>query len=560
MSPEDDRKKQKKKPKSARVLDLAADAGAKAWHDPDGEPYLDVRSDAGVRRTLRVRSRACRTWLSGLLYETEGTALGGQAATDAVDLLHAMAVHDGPEREVFVRTGHHEGVTYLDLGGPMWRAARVSPTGWELVREPPVRFRRPQGLRALPAPVQGGGGWEALRELLHVENRRDWVLIVSWLVGTLHPSGPYPILALHGEHGSAKSTTGRILRSFVDPSEAPLRSPPRSDRDVVIAARNSHIIGLDNLSYIKDWLSDALCRIATGGGYSARELYTDGEEVVYSATRPILLTSIEGVATRGDLSDRTITVTLPRMREEERRAERDLWADIEELRPIVLGELLTAAATGLRRLPDVSLDSLPRMADFARWVVACQPALPWDEGTFMEAYRQQREEAVETGIEADPVAVALRELFHDEGLWKGTATDLLATLDRRRDGGPPPPKWPETPQALGGRLTRAAPLLREDGIEVCKYRDTSSSRTRVQHLHSSEKRCPGCPPPSTRPNPSEGRPAENPGDTGDSDNPDNPDKEMQSRATSDNTCPECGRRVGPNADLCATCKMQGVTP
>lgn len=543
----------KQPPKFVRVVELAADAGAQAWHDPDDEPYIDVRREDGVRRTLRVRSRACRTWLSGLLYRAEGTALGGQAATDAVDLLAAMAVHDGPEREVYVRLGRHEGATYLDLGDEEWRAVRISPAGWEVVREPPVRFRRPQGLRPLPVPSRGGGGWEELRRILHVRSERDWILLVSWLVATLHPSGPYPILALHGEHGSAKSTTGRILRSFIDPSKASLRSPPRSDRDVVIAARNSHVIGLDNLSYIKDWLSDALCRIATGGGYSARELYTDGEEVVYSACRPILLTSIEGVATRGDLSDRTITVTLPKMREEERRPEDELRADVDAIRSALLGDLLTAAATGLRRLNQVEMDRLPRMADFARWVQACEPALPWEGGEFMEAYAAQRDEAVETAIEADPVAMELRDLYHDVGEWKGTATDLLAELDERRDDGPPPPNWPETPQGLGGKLTRAAPLLREDGIEVCKYRETDSSRTRIQHLHASAKTCPGCPAPSARRESSGGRPVENPGDSGKPDNPDNPDDVSSRRAAPDDRCPHCGEALDPATGMCDAC-------
>lgn len=565
--------------KATRAVDLARASGAELWHDPDGEPYVDIR-DRRVRRTMRVRSRACRTWLSGLLYAQEGTALGGQASTDAVDVLTAIAVHDGPEREVHVRLAPGpDGDVYLDLGDDTWQAVHVHLGGWEVVREPPVRFRRPRGLRTLPPPVRAGGkGWEELRRLLHVDSERDWTLIVAWLVGTLHPSGPYPILGLHGEHGTAKSTTGRILRSIADPSEAPLRSPPREDRELVIAARNSHIIGLDNLSRIRTWLSDALCRIATGGGYSARELYTDGEEVVYSDCRPILMTSIEGVATRGDLSDRTITVTLPLLPEEERRAESDLWADVEMWQGAILGDLLSAAATGLRRIGHVRLDRLPRMADFATWVVACEPALPWDGDQFLGAYADQREEAVETGIEADPVAVALVELLESKREWKGTATDLLATLDGRRDGRPTPKGWPETPQAMGGRLTRAAPLLRASGLSVCRYRDTDSERTRIVHLHKYANACPGCPSSSGRPGLSGGRPGENPQADATSDNPDKVDNDLPTRAISDiqelalgdadgppgagpaaGRCPGCGGGLSAGRDMCETCASVGAS-
>ena len=320
--------------KATRAIELVAASGAQLWHDPDEEPYGDVRDGRhGARRTLRVRSRACRTWLSGLLYANEGSALGGQAATDAVDLLTAMAVHDGPEREVHVRLAHDDGSLYLDLGDATWRAVRITAQGWDVVCEPPVRFRRPRGLRPLPVPVRGDDGWDDLHGLLHEPANRDWSLLVSWLVGTMHPSGPYPILALTGEQGAAKTTVGRLLRSIVDPSEALLRSPPRDDRELVIAARNSHVVGLDNLSRVPEWLSDALCRIATGGGYSARQLYTDGEEVIYANRRPIILTSIEDIATRGDLADRTIAVTLPQIPEHARLPEREVYAAMDRIRP-----------------------------------------------------------------------------------------------------------------------------------------------------------------------------------------------------------------------------------
>ena len=457
-----------KSSKADRVIGLVADSGASLWHDPDSEPYIDVRGEHGERRTLPVRSRECRTWLSGLMYVSEGSALGGQAATDAVNVLAAIAVHDGDERTVHVRLAERDGAIYLDLGDKSWRAVRITPSGWNLMTEPPVRFRRPRGVRSLPEPVSGKDGWAALRGLLHGPVESDWVLIVAWLVGTLHPSGPYPILGLAGEHGTGKTTVGRILRSIVDPSQAALRSPPRDDREMVLAARNSHILGLDNLSYLPMWMSDALCRIATGGGYSARELYTNGDEVIYSDRRPIIMTSIEDVATRADLADRTVMVHLPRIPDRSRRPERYIQAELDRIQPQVLGSLLDAVSNGLSLLPSVQLDHLPRMADYAEWIVACEPALPWSPGAFLAAYGEAREEMVQTGIDANPVAVAVVELLGDVGSWSGTASDLLVALGHRGDGTRPPKGWPETPQQMGGRMTRIAPLLRSSGWDVEK--------------------------------------------------------------------------------------------
>lgn len=485
--------------KASRVVGYALRRDPTLYHDLEGEPYADIRSD-GIRRTVPIRSRAFRTLLSGVFFAEESEALGGQSATDAVDVMSAMAIFNGEQREIHVRLasdseGKH---IYLDLGSEDWCAVAIGPDGWSVVSEPPVRFRRPRGMRPLPRPTAAGGeGWKALRSMLNVDDDSAWRLIVGWLVGTLHPSGPYPILGLTGEQGTAKTTTGRILRSIIDPSKAPLRSPPRDDRDLVIAAKNSHIVAFDNLSEIKDWLSDALCRIATGGGYSARQLYTDGEEVIYSDRQPIILTSIEDVATRADLADRTIAVTLPLVDEENRKTEAEIEAELRRIRPMVLGDLLDAASAAIRNIESVQLDRLPRMADFARWVTAAEPALFWEDGLFLKDYATARDDMVETGLQADAIATAIRTMLEARvEPWKGTATDLLATLDAERNGRPAPREWPETPQAIGGRLTRAAPLLRASGFQLCRDRGTGKTRRRIVSLHRSADRCPHCPQPS----------------------------------------------------------------
>ena len=116
-------------------------------------------------------------------------------------------------------------------------------------------------------------------------------------MAALRPTGPYPVLVLTGEQGSAKSTCARMLRALVDPHEAALRAPPRNEHELFIAARNAHVLAFDNLSTVSPWLSDALSRLATGAGFAARKLYTDDEENVISAERPTILNSIDAVVT-----------------------------------------------------------------------------------------------------------------------------------------------------------------------------------------------------------------------------------------------------------------------
>jgi len=107
---------------------------------------------------------------------------------------------------------------------------------------------------------------------LNLKSDNDFVLVVAWLVAPLRNSGPYPVLALSGEQGSAKSTLTAILRELLDPNTAPLRALPREDRDLFIAATNGHVLAFDNVSGLPAWLSDTLCRLATGGGFAVRQL------------------------------------------------------------------------------------------------------------------------------------------------------------------------------------------------------------------------------------------------------------------------------------------------
>ena len=234
----------------------------------------------------------------------------------------------------------------------------------------------------------------------------------------------------------------------------------------MIAANNGYLLAFDNLSGLPIWLSDALCRLASGGSFAVRRLYTDDEEVLFEVARPILLNGIEEVISRPDLGDRGIFLTLPPIGEAQRRSETELWREFEIARPRMLGALLDAVVRGLQAMSRVHLDRLPRMADFALWAAACEPAL-WPAGTFARAYAANRRAAIEGMIEADPVAAFVRGLMVERNAWTGSAADLLRAADFagdevwKRSAG-----WPKTPRALAGRLRRAQTFLRTLGIEV----------------------------------------------------------------------------------------------
>jgi hypothetical protein len=462
---------------SQALVDLAGAAGL--FHTPDGDPFATVQV-RGHAETWPLRSRGFRRWLAGEFFSRQGKPPGAQALQDALTVLEGRAVFAGGERSVFVRVAQADGAIFLDLADAAWRAVKITAQGWSVVDNPPVRFRRPRGLLALPEP-DPGGAIDELRGFVNVSGDDAWVLLVSWLVGSLHPKGPYPLLALHGEQGSAKSTTARMLRALIDPNTAALRPEPRDVRDLVLAGNNGWVVALDNLSHLPPWLSDALCRLSTGGGYGTRELYTDGEEFLVDVQRPVLLTGIEEIATRGDLLDRALVQHLTAIPEASCRTEAELWASFELARPRILGALLDAVARALRDQSGVRLPGLPRMADFAQWVTAAESALGWPPLTFMTAYRANRAEANELALEASPLSGLLRDLAASG--WEGTCKELLAKLaESAGDKVTGSKSWPASPRALGGALRRLAPNLRRAGVLVEQWREPGGKRARMVRI------------------------------------------------------------------------------
>src|SRR5947209_5018001 len=289
------------------------------FHTATGTAFADILVD-GHRETWPIRSKRFRGWLRRRYYETTGSALSGQAISSELDLLEARAQFDAPERSVYVRIAEHGGHIYLDLADERWRAVEISPDGWRVNRCPPVRFRRPAGMLPLPVP-EPGGSIKALLPFLNLSSRNDFVLVVAWLLATLRPRGPYPLLAISGEQGSAKTVLSKLLKALIDPNAAPVRSLSREERELMIAGNNGYVLAFDNLSGLPNWLSDALCRLATGGSFAVRRLYTDEEEVLFEAARPILLNGIEDIISRPDLADRAIFMTLSPIAEADRRPE-----------------------------------------------------------------------------------------------------------------------------------------------------------------------------------------------------------------------------------------------
>lgn len=449
------------------------------------EPFAVAKQGSKV---VRMFGEQLRAEVADRYYSTFGSAPSRSSISEAFEVLKGRAFREVPSR-LPLRVGEDRGRLVLDTGLPTGEALVIGPTGWHVVADAPVLFRRTNLTLPMLSPeiasprAFGGIGTpiELLRSYVSVEDR-DFVLLVAWLVASLFPSIPHPILVLQGGQGTAKSSTAKRIGSLVDPSAVPLQSPPHSLEDWPSKASGSWIVAIDNVSRISPAFSDALCRAVTGDGIVKRLLYSNNDHAVVRFRRCIILNGIDLGGFAGDLADRALMVETVPIPTETRRSERDLEHGWHHDGPLVLGALLDLTVQVLAVLDDFELDEMPRMADFARIVAAVDRVLGTDA---LSTYANQSETLADDVVDGHSVGKLLRTLVEEHGTWTGTATDLLADLNRLAPE-PRPRSWPQTPRALAAVVNRLEGPLAGIGITVERSRSTNRNRQRSWTISSDQ--------------------------------------------------------------------------
>lgn len=454
---EDDEKRQSQ----ASALVAFVVERAILFHDSNSDVYVQ---DRDTKETRRLEGRSFRDWLVAHFYDLTQKAPRDQAVREALSTLAGLGRYRGECLSVHVRVAKCDGAYFVDLADPgNSKALRIDAGRWEIVTDPPVRFVRPEAQRPLPAPERGGD-LSMLWGLINVPDDAR-LLVIAWLAECLRPDTPFPLLELIGEQGSAKSTTQTILRRLIDPSACDLRASPKAVEDIFVSAGANWLVSYENISHLSTQMQDALCVLATGGGYAKRKLYTDADESVITVKRPVVLNGISAAVTAQDLIDRAVSVETPVIQEriETTHLERTFVAEHGRL----LGALLDVVAEALRRLPDVHLapEDRPRLTEFARLGMAIAEAMGRPAGDFLTEFNASRRESIARTIDASPVASALIEWFEKRGRQSTdiSVKTLFEDLGHVKPAGTD--AWPRTPKGFADALRRAAPALRQLGID-----------------------------------------------------------------------------------------------
>lgn len=440
------------------AVELASE-GCELFHDSRGRAFISIRiTHAGIAN-LRLDSEEANNFIRRKYYNQFKKPLHSAPLTQAIDTLKAQAFYEGNRHHVAVRMGRHGDEIYVDLGREDHLLIRITPSGWNTTFDAPIKFWRPAGFGELPVPTRGGD-LNGISELLQL-SAQNWLLVLSFILSALRPGGPFFCLLVDGEQGSGKSILCTIIKRIIDPAVVERLPLPNSDEQLFIQANGNHLLVFDNVSGIRSEVSDALCRLSTGGGIAKRKLYTDDDIHLLHLCCAFVINGIGEYANRPDLIERAILVSLPSMAEGSRRTERMILNEVSSLLSGWLGKLYDVIATALANEGTVEDPKNIRMADAAAWLKAAEPATGVVEGSLIAAIEQSQFNSVVDRILENTLVVTLEAVIAN-GAFSGRVSDLFERLKDINER--PDRTFPRTPAHLSNQLQRLRPAMAKVGI------------------------------------------------------------------------------------------------
>ena len=471
-----------KESQSEVLIRLAADAPL--FHTPTGDAYATVPLGSSHHCNYKVGSRQFKQWLTKQFYLETSKAPGSDAMSQAIGVLEAMAVIDGPEKKLFLRVAEHDGAFYYDLCDAGGNVVRVAPDGFQLAADPPDIFRRTKNMSAQVLPLPNGDA-RLLEKHINTKSKADEILFVVTTGTSLVPNIAHPTLVVAGEKGAAKTTIMRKFRKIVDPAVRDLYVLSHSEQDLAIVLANNYAPCFDNIETISPRQSDLLCMAATGGGISKRTLYTDDDETILEFKHCVGLNGINVVATRPDLLDRSVIIELDRIPAKKRQEEALVWKSFEADLPSIMGGYFSALSKAMAIYPTVKIASLPRMADYCRWGYALAEALGYGGQAFIDAYTRNISRTNENAINEDPVAAAVVAFMRYRSEWQGYVAKLLIELERVAEDEKISVfvRFPKAAHVLTSRLKEVKSNLEEVGIRYERQHDGGGTQIRLENDH-----------------------------------------------------------------------------
>ena len=470
--------KKKAGPTAADILMRTANENTIYFRDKSKMAYAEISED-GKTHLFYLKSDEYKERLLLKHYKKTGRILATRGVVDAVISTLSASTIENPVREVFLRKAFFDGNLYYDMGDETGRVIEITSEGWKMISKSPIPFIRADSTLPQFEPKKGGD-IGMLKKLVNVRDE-DFILLVGWMMGFFLPRGTQPILNFKSGEGTAKTTTTNNTRNILDPNNDPSRETPENKDDFNLAARNNAVVAFENLTFIPKWMSNALCCLSTGSSSPTRKFHTQLEETKFKAKRPIIINGIPEIVTKPDLLDRLVKLELPKLASY--GDEGELEEEFKKLAPYIFDVLLTAAAEGLKNLPNVEIGKAKdRTVNFMKWVCACAPALGFTQEEFLKAYEANRGKSKGMSVELSSLGSELESWAREQEskvdrdgksqIFYGQTKELVKKLEQHAGYGyesyddRPPRDWPDTPQSAGRQLQLLNATLLSRGLEI----------------------------------------------------------------------------------------------
>lgn len=443
-----------KRPTQTETL-LNITSNLELFHDQNKVAYVYLDKE-----TIPLSSSKLKDYLSYRYYKAENKAPNSDAINQVLNVLKGKALFERPQITICNRVAEKDGAFFYDLVNG--EAIRTTSHGWDITRDIPILFRRYAHQQKQENPKKNGNAWDIFK-FLNVDSQHH-LLVLVYIISSYIPEIPHPIFHPHGTHGSGKTTLCNVIKKLCDPSSIETIITPRDATQLIQVITHHHVCLFDNMSDLPAWMSDILAQACTGGGFSKRLLFTDDEDFIYQVKRCIGINGINLLIYRSDVMDRSILLHLERIEPSKRRDEKELWADFERHKAGILGGIFDVLSKAMGKYPDVRLEKLPRMADFAKWGFAITLALGKDGNDFLNAYDLNIEKQNEEVILNNTLAQAVLQLMSDTVTWDGTIKEAWQRLNEIANPNKLDNTFPKTERSLRKHLNRIKTNLFDVGV------------------------------------------------------------------------------------------------
>lgn len=500
--------------KAELVLSLIEKNCSQLFTDEYDVPHAAITVKDHIE-VLSIRSRRFRNWVARTIYKEVMMVTDSQTIKDVIGVLSAKAEFEGEQKTLNLRVASFDNKWYYDLTNQKWEFIEITPDSWKLTNKLIIFRRFGQLPQVYPSSQYPPDIFDRFIDLFNIKGDENRLLLKCYIISMFIPGVPKVILMLHGEQGSAKTTLQELIKMLVDPSVVKTFAFPKDINEFIQQLAHHYVTFYDNISIIRDWVSDLLCRAVTGSGFSKRVLYTDDDDFIYSLKRCVGFNGINLGATKADLLDRGLIIQLERVSKSKWRKIDDIWKEFDEIRPQLLGYILDTLVKVLSWRKTRSLNiTLSRMADWTEYGEIISRCIGHKDSEFLTAYYNNIKLQTEEVLESSPVAIALIDYMSvlEPELHSTSATKWLSLLEIRADMlgiNTNDKAWPKSANRLSHRLKELVTTLREIGLAIEWGTDPATKRRTITVRKVSSPSSP------SSPNGNQARNSERENDTGD---------------------------------------------